>query len=474
MTVTEAYGDDHRRGRRHQLRSRRRRRGRARLRGRPTCVSLGARDRWPCPISSAARRRCPSRRSTDAGLVAGDVSEAYSDDHRRGRRHQPDPAADAEVAPGSAVGYVRLARRPRPWPCPISAAPPPMPSRRSPTPASSWVPSARPTATPSPPATSSARTPPPAPRCALGSAVGYVRSLGVETVAVPDLSGAAADAEQTLTDAGLVVGAVTEAFSDTIAAGDVISQDPAAGTDVELGSAVAYVRSLGVQTVAVPDLSGAAADAEQTLTDAGLVVGAVSEAYSDTVAAGDVISQDPAAGTDVRARLRGGLCPFARRPDRGRARSQRRRRRCRADAHRCRPRRGCRHRGLQRHRRRRRRHQPGPRRGHRRGARLRGGLCPFARRRDRGRARSQRRRRRCRADAHRRRPRRRCRQRGLQRQRRRRRRHQPGPRRRHRGGARLRGGLCPFARRRDRGRARSQRRRRRCRADAHRRRPRRR
>ncbi len=133
----------------------------------------------------------------------------------------------------------------------------------------------------------------------LGSAVGYVRSLGVETVAVPDLSGAAADAEQMLTDAGLVVGAVTEAYSDTIAAGDVISQDPAAGTDVELGSAVAYVRSLGVETVAVPDLSGAAADAEQMLTDAGLVVGAVTEAYSDTIAAGDVVSQDPAAGTDV-------------------------------------------------------------------------------------------------------------------------------------------------------------------------------
>ncbi len=133
-----------------------------------------------------------------------------------------------------------------------------------------------------------------------GSAVSYVTSKGVETVAVPDLSGPAADAEQTLADARLVAGDVSEAFSDDVAAGEVISQDPAAGTEVRPGSAVSYVTSKGVETVAVPDLSGPAADAEQTLADARLVAGDVSEAFSDDVAAGEVISQDPAAGTEVR------------------------------------------------------------------------------------------------------------------------------------------------------------------------------
>ena len=121
----------------------------------------------------------------------------------------------------------------------------------------------------------------------------------MQTVAVPDLSGPAADAPDAITAAGLTVGEASEAYSDSVAAGDVISQDPAAGAEVELGTAVSYVESLGVQTVAVPDLSGPAADAPDAITAAGLTVGDATEAYSDSVAAGDVISQDPAAGTEV-------------------------------------------------------------------------------------------------------------------------------------------------------------------------------
>ena len=67
----------------------------------------------------------------------------------------------------------------------------------------------------------------------------------------------------------------SEAFSDSVAAGEVISQDPAAGTRSSVGSTVDYVISLGVETVAVPDLSGPAADAEDTLAAAGLTVGDV-------------------------------------------------------------------------------------------------------------------------------------------------------------------------------------------------------
>ncbi len=80
-----------------------------------------------------------------------------------------------------------------------------------------------------------------------------------DQVEVPYLSGPAADAEGTLTAAGLT-GSSSEAFSDSVAAGDLISQDPTAGSEVAIDSAVSYVVSLGVHMVEVPDLSGAAAD----------------------------------------------------------------------------------------------------------------------------------------------------------------------------------------------------------------------
>lgn len=65
-------------------------------------------------------------------------------------------------------------------------------------------------------------------------------------VQVPDVVGMArADAESTLTSTGLAVGAISEAHSDTVPKGHVISQDPAAGTWVSGGSAVDLVISAG-------------------------------------------------------------------------------------------------------------------------------------------------------------------------------------------------------------------------------------
>ena len=110
---------------------------------------------------------------------------------------------------------------------------------------------------------------------------------------------ATTDRGEALDGAELVAGARSEAYSDTIAAGNVVSQDPAAGQMVDKGSAVSYVVSDGIEQVTVPDLEGPAADAEAKITDAGLTVGATSNAFSDTVAAGDVIRQDPAAGSMV-------------------------------------------------------------------------------------------------------------------------------------------------------------------------------
>jgi beta-lactam-binding protein with PASTA domain len=130
-----------------------------------------------------------------------------------------------------------------------------------------------------------------------GSAVALVVSLGVK---VPNVVGnTQAAAQTTITSAGLTVGTVTTANSTTVPIGRVISQTPAAGSNVAAGSAVALVVSLGIK---VPNVVGNAQAAAQTaITAAGLTVGTVTTANSATVPIGRVISQTPAAGSNVAA-----------------------------------------------------------------------------------------------------------------------------------------------------------------------------
>ncbi|MDR4482585.1 MAG: PASTA domain-containing protein [Nitrospirales bacterium] len=128
-----------------------------------------------------------------------------------------------------------------------------------------------------------------------GSAVALVVSLGAK---VPNVVGSSKGSAQTaLTTAGLKVGTVTSANSQTVAIGNVISQNPTAGSNVAPGSAVALVVSLGT---AVPNVVNKSQAAAQTaLAGVGLTVGNVTSMFSDTVALGNVISQNPTAGTNV-------------------------------------------------------------------------------------------------------------------------------------------------------------------------------
>ncbi len=128
-----------------------------------------------------------------------------------------------------------------------------------------------------------------------GSAVALVVSIGAK---VPDVLGISRGSAQTaLSSAGLKVGTVTSANSQTVAIGNVISQDPTAGSNVAPGSAVALVVSLGTTVPNVVNKSQAAA--QTALDDVGLTVGNVTSVFSDTVALGNVISQNPTAGTNV-------------------------------------------------------------------------------------------------------------------------------------------------------------------------------
>jgi hypothetical protein len=97
-----------------------------------------------------------------------------------------------------------------------------------------------------------------------------------------------------------MVGTVTNQSSSTVASGEVISENPAAGTSAAAGTNVALVVSSGPASVSVPNVVGdTQAAASTAITGAGLTVGTVTMQASATVAAGKVISENPTAATSV-------------------------------------------------------------------------------------------------------------------------------------------------------------------------------
>ncbi|MGQ9919430.1 MAG: PASTA domain-containing protein, partial [Bryobacteraceae bacterium] len=118
---------------------------------------------------------------------------------------------------------------------------------------------------------------------------------------VPDVTNMSQAAAEALINAipGLSVGSVTRVCSDLITAGQVISQDPAAGSVVPSDTSVDLVVSTGQP--AVPNVTGQTqVEAEAAINGVlGLSVGTVTQACSDTVPAGEAISQNPSAGSTV-------------------------------------------------------------------------------------------------------------------------------------------------------------------------------
>ena len=126
-------------------------------------------------------------------------------------------------------------------------------------------------------------------------------SRGVEQFAVPAVAGRPQDeAEEAVTDAGLVVGEVTRAFDERVPDGSVVASTPAAGVLAKHDSPVALVVSEGREPIQVPGVVGSSLDdARAAITGRGLVVGEPTTATSETVAEGDVISQTPAGGATL-------------------------------------------------------------------------------------------------------------------------------------------------------------------------------
>ncbi|MBT2422914.1 Stk1 family PASTA domain-containing Ser/Thr kinase [Streptomyces sp. ISL-22] len=135
----------------------------------------------------------------------------------------------------------------------------------------------------------------------LGAGVWYINS-GQFTKVPPLLAKTQAQAQERLTEAGLEVGKVERAYSDTVRRGTVISTDPATGARIRHNDSVNLVISAGPETVKVPDLQGYKLDKARTvLKDSGLQPGMVTREFNDELSPGFVISSEPADGTKVRS-----------------------------------------------------------------------------------------------------------------------------------------------------------------------------
>lgn len=146
---------------------------------------------------------------------------------------------------------------------------------------------------------------------AAGSTVNIFVSAGSKTV--PDVVGQSLESAKTAIEgAELKLGTVSLATSDTVPAGTVISQNPSGGSPVVSGSAVNLTVSSGTATpptppvtpgnIPVPDVKGIPKAAASTIIrNSGLLVGAIIQKFDETVPAGNVIDQSPAAGSNVAA-----------------------------------------------------------------------------------------------------------------------------------------------------------------------------
>jgi serine/threonine-protein kinase len=134
-----------------------------------------------------------------------------------------------------------------------------------------------------------------------GSRVSVFVSSGAESVAVPNVVHKPSDeAVRILKQKGLQPSVQSEP-SEAVAKGLVVSTDPTAGVGVQIGSPVNVLVSSGPQQVSVPDVTGEdQAGATAALSAAGLKT-TVQRREATESAAGTVISQTPAAGTQVKS-----------------------------------------------------------------------------------------------------------------------------------------------------------------------------
>jgi serine/threonine-protein kinase len=133
-----------------------------------------------------------------------------------------------------------------------------------------------------------------------GRRVTLLISSGVKRVEVPSLVGLQQDlAESALSREGLIPD--IEPRNSDEPEGQVIAQDPAAGSIVKKHTTVTVVVSTGAGSAFVPNVVGQSEDeARADLEDAGLRARVVRQQTSDPNEDGQVLDQSPTAGTQLR------------------------------------------------------------------------------------------------------------------------------------------------------------------------------
>ncbi|GAA3138112.1 Stk1 family PASTA domain-containing Ser/Thr kinase [Streptomyces rameus] len=135
----------------------------------------------------------------------------------------------------------------------------------------------------------------------VGAGVWYINS-GQFTRVPPLLAKTETQARERLRTAGLDVGQVKRAYSDTVERGTVIGSDPAPGARIRDHDSVTLTVSLGPETVNVPNVEGQPlAKARARLKADGLEPGMVTREFSEDVDTGSVIRTVPDAGTKRHA-----------------------------------------------------------------------------------------------------------------------------------------------------------------------------
>ncbi|MFD0271480.1 PASTA domain-containing protein, partial [Streptomyces sp. NPDC127106] len=130
----------------------------------------------------------------------------------------------------------------------------------------------------------------------VGTGVWYINSG--QFTKVPNLLGKTeAEARSELSAAGLGVKRVERRFSDAFDRGTVMDSDPQSGKRIRGNGAVVLTISRGPEVVVVPDVKGRPLEeAKAELTKSGLAPGIVTQAFSQEVPQGSVISTNPEGG----------------------------------------------------------------------------------------------------------------------------------------------------------------------------------
>ncbi|TWH49089.1 Stk1 family PASTA domain-containing Ser/Thr kinase [Sporomusa sp. KB1] len=124
--------------------------------------------------------------------------------------------------------------------------------------------------------------------------LGFGKFWSLNEVTVPDVVGKQVDTARNIITSNNLRVSVSEAFNDKVPAGQVISQQPEAGTTVKEQRTITIIVSKGGEITVVPDLRGLSRrDAELQIKNSGLKLGRVDEQFADAAPADTVISQNP-------------------------------------------------------------------------------------------------------------------------------------------------------------------------------------